>query len=95
MTLGFIFGFLLGAGVASVLSRREKREEPLATMDEFRSEAASTIEDAEGSGEGVVDQLKHRLDEAKTAAREEAQEKEAELTRRFEETIRPEKSERT
>jgi F0F1-type ATP synthase membrane subunit b/b' len=93
MRLGFIFGFLLGAGVASVLSRRERREESFEAMDKLRSETASAVEEVEDSGEGVVDQLKHRLDEAKTAAREEAQEKEAELTRRFEETIRPEKSE--
>ena len=90
MRLGFIFGFLLGAGVASILSRRERTEEPLAPMD---AAATAAIEDVEDSGQGVVDQLRHRLDEAKAAAREEAQEKQAELTRRFEETINREKSE--
>ena len=96
MGLRFIIGFLIGAGVASVLARRERSkvevEEPVTTMDEMTSSTSSVIEDVEDSGEGLVEKLRTRLDEAKAAAREESQEKQAELTRRFEETLEREKS---
>jgi hypothetical protein len=90
MRLGIILGFLLGAAVASILSRQKEAEERLATME--APTASQAIGEAEDAGKGIVDKVKFRLDEARAAAREEAQEKEAELTRQFEETIEREKS---
>jgi len=74
--LGFFVGFLVGALIASI-----KREPDVA---EAPGLAATVIEDDEP--QGLVDKLKAQAREAVTAAREEADRKEAELLREFEAT---------
>ena len=77
---GFLLGFLVGAGVASLFSDGDRTEVPGSAVV---SEAASP--DDEGSLKG---KLRAAMREAKAAARRAAEEKERELMWQFEQTIR-------
>ncbi len=74
MRLGFIVGFLVGALVASI-----KREPEIAEAPGLVPE---TLEKAEPHG--LIERIKAKARQAVTAAREEADRKEAELLREFE-----------
>jgi hypothetical protein len=78
MRLGFILGFLVGGGIASLLAR--PHEEPAAVLED----AATT---AQAEGHAVADRIKNQVDEAKDAAREAQLEKEAELLQLYDDLI--------
>ena len=79
--LGFFIGFLVGAAVASVISKTERLEAP---EDVGLHTAVGEVE--EGSEGGVLATLRRRAREAIQAAREASGEKEAEMLRAFDET---------
>lgn len=76
MRLGFFIGFLIGAAIATVLSRPERAEAP----GEEEAVAAPTPAQAEG----IVARLKRQSQAARQAAREAAAEKEQEMLRDWE-----------
>ncbi len=76
MRLGFIFGFLIGALVASVKGEVGVAEAP-GIIDAARA-------DGDVEPEGLVEKLKWQARQAVKAARVESDRKEAEMLREFE-----------
>ncbi len=74
---GFFLGFLIGSAAASLTGRTKRVEAPVAG-----SEAAREHNDPLRT---TLDHIRQRADEAFEAARAEAEEKERELRRRFDE----------
>ena len=83
MRLGFFLGFLIGAAVASALSKAERGEAPPSPR-----EAARKLEAGVPAARDAIEQFKQQAREAMDAAREAADEKEAEMRRQFEESTR-------
>ena len=82
MRLGFFLGFLIGAAIASVLARTEQAEAPSSAGDGPAPEPGVT------PAAGPMDQLRELAHEAMAAARKAAQEKEAEMLRRYDESTK-------
>ena len=78
MLFGILLGLLAGAGIASLLNT-EKAEAP---ANESQPQGAST------DAGGVVDKLKHHVDEAKAAGKQASEEKQTELRRRYEDLMK-------
>jgi len=72
MRLGFLIGFLIGAGIASLISSSEAPEPGEATVSH--------------GGAGLIDKLKRQAEEARAAAREASEEKQAEMLHDWEQT---------
>lgn len=81
MRLGFFIGFLIGAAVASVMSKSERVDTP-----ERDGLNTTVVEEEDAGAGGVLGSLRRRAREAVQAAREASDEKEAEMLRNFEET---------
>jgi hypothetical protein len=75
MRLGFLLGFLIGAGVASLISS---------------SESSAPGEDTVAAAEprSLVGKLKRHADEARAEARKASEEKQAEMLRDWEQSRR-------
>jgi hypothetical protein len=71
MRFGIFLGFLIGAAVASFLSS---------------TELGAPAEDGGAQSGGLIDKLKHQAEEARNAAREASEEKQAEMLRDWEQT---------
>jgi predicted pyridoxine 5'-phosphate oxidase superfamily flavin-nucleotide-binding protein len=94
MRLGFFVGFLIGAGVASLLSRTQPAEAPAdvnAEAGRARFSGANPVEKltrrlraARQKGLDVLDGTKRHVREARVAAEEAAADKEAEMRLEFE-----------
>lgn len=83
MRFGFILGFLVGGGIASLLARPEEMpagDEPLKAASQAAGAAAAQVHP-------VIDRVKHQLDEARDAAHEAQLEKEAEMLRLYDAMI--------
>ena len=78
MRLGFILGFLVGGGAASLIAR---------SAEEAASLAGEASDAAAEKGNPVVGHLKHQVNEARDAAREAQLEKEAEMQLMYEEMV--------
>ena len=73
---GFFFGFLAGAAAATAMGRAERVEAPAEVGETRAAKPALPL------GESL-ERLRRQADQALAAAREAAEEKEAELRRRF------------
>jgi hypothetical protein len=92
--LGFFIGFLIGAGVASLLSRPQPAEAPgqvSAEAGRARFRGVNRVEKLRGrlcavrqGGQDLVDGAKRHVREARVAAEEAAADKEAEMRLEFE-----------
>ncbi|MPZ48549.1 MAG: hypothetical protein GEU75_04420 [Dehalococcoidia bacterium] len=87
MRLGFFLGFLIGAAVASVLGKVEHGEAP--AVEEAAQKLESEIDAATESPKNALGQLKQHAREAMDAAKEAADEKEAEMRKAFEQSTKP------
>ena len=83
MRIGVFVGFLIGAAIASFLGKKQQ-EEALPPVERAQQQVREQVDEA--TGKGPIDELKARLDEAAKAAKEAAEEKEAELMRRYNES---------
>ncbi|HEU0075381.1 MAG TPA: hypothetical protein VFS30_15350 [Dehalococcoidia bacterium] len=72
MRFGLLLGFLVGAAIASLLASSD--------VDELAAEGATTPSGATAEG-GLVDKLKRQAEEARAAAREASEQKQAEMLR--------------
>ena len=72
MRFGIFLGFLIGAAIASLISAPESAEAPGKAGAE--------------SGGGVVDKLKRHAEEARAAARQASEEKQAEMLHDWDQT---------
>ena len=79
MRLGFFLGFIIGGGIASLLSRMKEEGAP----EPVRDGLAKATE----SGNPVVDRIKGQVREAREAAREAQLEKEAEMRRELDNLV--------
>ena len=70
MRLGILLGFLVGAAVASYLASQESAESDTPSL--------------ETGDTGLVAKLKHQAEEARAAARQASEEKQAEMLRDWE-----------
>jgi hypothetical protein len=94
MRLGFLIGFLVGAGVASVLSRAQPAEAPAdanVASRRLRLRGGNPVEKLKHrfrgvrqEGENLIASVKRQVREARAAAGEAATEKEAEMRLEFE-----------
>jgi hypothetical protein len=94
MRLGFFVGFLIGAGVASLLSRAPPAEAPAdvnAEAGSARFRGANPVEKLKGrlravtqKGQDLLEDAKRHVREAKVAAEDAAADKEAEMRLEFE-----------
>ena len=75
MKRGLILGIIAGFAAAYLLGKEKLMGTPEPTNSEAGRDAG-----------GVVDKLKHQAEEAVSAAKQAAEEKEAEMRRRFEES---------
>jgi hypothetical protein len=71
MRFGILLGFLLGAAIASLLASSDEDE---------LAEGITPSEAGEAAG-GVVEKLKRQAEEARAAAREASEQKQAEMLR--------------
>ena len=82
MRLGFFLGFLIGAAIASVIARAERAETPPA------SEASQGPAPETASTKGAIEQLRQRAQEAMAAAKEAADQTEADMQRQYDQATR-------
>jgi hypothetical protein len=75
MRLGFFIGFLIGAGIASLMTMLQE-EEPSAVED---------VTDDAAAGSNPLDALKRQAREAREAGRQAAADKQAEMMHDWEE----------
>jgi hypothetical protein len=72
MRFGLLLGFLVGAAIASLLASSD--------VEELSAEGG-TLDSGSMAGGGLVEKLKHQAEEARSAAREASEQKQAEMLR--------------